>query len=226
MSKFWNWVERNFYSKESNNITERSVIECILNAPKFRISAKELAEYLGVFTKHAKQKLSFLKMKGVLNNNTFLDNFWENNYVINKKMLPKLSEKYPDLAHYFQKIDKHTHSFLGNLKDHDLAGIGERLGDKIKTLLGVPENKNPNNQRQQIDKPVFNRPTNTLIPSDSQIIQWALENQGVITATLLCVKANIPIENAREILEKLHIKQVFDMEVNDKGVIVYKLQEM
>ncbi len=236
MSKFWNWIEKTFYSKEVQNINERSVIEFILSTPKYRITAKLLAEHLGIFTKYAKQKLSLMNMKGVLADNMFLDNIWEKNYVLNKKRLPKLSEQYPDLAEYFQQIDKHTHSFLGNFKEQDfannLARLGERLGEKLNNMLKIPENtnqdqknlhKNPENNSGNNN---FSRPNTAIMPNDSQIIQWALENQNTITATMLCVKANISIEKAREILEKLHLKQVFDIEVNDKGTILYRLQEM
>jgi uncharacterized membrane protein len=58
---------------------------------------------------------------------------------------------------------------------------------------------------------------------DAQIISLAIENQGTVTASAVCVKLNITIDEAQKRLEDLRQKQIFMTEVGQNGGIVYRL---
>lgn len=58
---------------------------------------------------------------------------------------------------------------------------------------------------------------------DAQIISLAIENQGVTTASAVCVKLNITIDEAQKRLEDLRQKQIFMNEVGQNGGLVYRL---
>jgi hypothetical protein len=62
--------------------------------------------------------------------------------------------------------------------------------------------------------------------SDSEVIKIAVEAKGRLTATLLCLKAGISIDESQSVLERLHLKGVFDMQVTDSGSIMYILNDM
>lgn len=80
---------------------------------------------------------------------------------------------------------------------------------------------------------VFNTHTesSTALPAstpnkDAQIISLALENQGVTTASAVCVKLNISIEEAQKRLENLRQKQIFLTEVGQNGGLLYRLLDI
>ncbi|GAB4395544.1 MAG: hypothetical protein OHK0053_04340 [Microscillaceae bacterium] len=58
---------------------------------------------------------------------------------------------------------------------------------------------------------------------DAMIISLALENEGVVSASSVCVKLNISIDEAQKRLEDLRQKQIFISEVNQNGGLVYRL---
>jgi predicted ArsR family transcriptional regulator len=58
---------------------------------------------------------------------------------------------------------------------------------------------------------------------DAQIISLAIENHGTVTASSVCVKLNITIDEAQKRLEDLRQKQIFMTEVGQNGGIVYRL---
>ena len=60
---------------------------------------------------------------------------------------------------------------------------------------------------------------------DSAIIKLALETNGRLTPALLCLKAEMPIDQAENYLRRLQQKGVFDLEVDDEGAIIYLLKE-
>jgi predicted transcriptional regulator len=61
--------------------------------------------------------------------------------------------------------------------------------------------------------------------SDADIISVAVSEKGKLTATMLCLRKNIPIEQAQQLLERLHEKQVFEIVISDKGVVEYHLMD-
>ncbi|NJO00597.1 MAG: hypothetical protein HC880_01940 [Bacteroidia bacterium] len=61
--------------------------------------------------------------------------------------------------------------------------------------------------------------------SDREVISIALEAGGKISVTSLCVKGNVSVDDARNILERLQTKGVFDIEVKDNGSIIYVLND-
>jgi hypothetical protein len=71
--------------------------------------------------------------------------------------------------------------------------------------------------------------TNTPISSpnylnkDAQIISLALENKGIVSASMVCIKLNMGIDEAQKKLEELRQKQVFITEISDNGGLLYRL---
>jgi hypothetical protein len=63
------------------------------------------------------------------------------------------------------------------------------------------------------------------VVSDGEVIQIAVQNQGRITASMLCMKAKIQFEEAKAMLELLQRKGVFEAEVNENGTIIYTLPD-
>ncbi len=62
--------------------------------------------------------------------------------------------------------------------------------------------------------------------SDGEIISIAVDSDGKISPTSLCVKAGISIDESQALLERLHAKGVFDIEIKDNGSIVYLLNDL
>ena len=62
--------------------------------------------------------------------------------------------------------------------------------------------------------------------SDAEVIQTALRTKGRITAGVLCVKADISIDEAKKRLQELQHKGVFDIEATASGALVYVLNEL
>ncbi|TAF34956.1 MAG: hypothetical protein EAZ67_02495 [Cytophagales bacterium] len=60
---------------------------------------------------------------------------------------------------------------------------------------------------------------------DAAVIRLAVQHLGRLTPALLCMKNDIPIDQAKEILEVLYSKGVFDMRVSDSGNIEYWLTD-
>ncbi len=60
---------------------------------------------------------------------------------------------------------------------------------------------------------------------DAAVIRLAVAHNGRLTPALLCMKNDIPINQAKEILENLYTKGVFDMRVSDSGNIEYWLTD-
>jgi predicted transcriptional regulator len=61
--------------------------------------------------------------------------------------------------------------------------------------------------------------------SDAEVIRHAVEANGDITATRLCLKANVTIEEATKKLDQLHTKGVFDIQTSDEGGFFYALND-
>jgi predicted ArsR family transcriptional regulator len=59
--------------------------------------------------------------------------------------------------------------------------------------------------------------------TDSELINLALQNKGVLSASLVCVKLNVSIDEAKQKLEELRQKDIFVSEVNENGALVYRL---
>lgn len=68
--------------------------------------------------------------------------------------------------------------------------------------------------------------TQTKKLTDAEVIQLALKGKGRITAAILCIKAEVSIDQAKEKLQSLQHKGVFDIEVANSGALVYVLNEL
>ena len=62
--------------------------------------------------------------------------------------------------------------------------------------------------------------------SDSEVISIALKAGGKISTVSLCVKGNVSVDEAQLILERLHSRGVFDVEIKDTGSLVYVLNDL
>ena len=60
---------------------------------------------------------------------------------------------------------------------------------------------------------------------DGEVIRLAVECKGKLTASLLCMKANIQYDDAKVMLERLQRKGVFDVDVSDNGSLLYLLRD-
>lgn len=58
---------------------------------------------------------------------------------------------------------------------------------------------------------------------DSAVIQLAIEMNGKLTTTSLCLRKDISIEQAQKVLDELHNKSVFEIKVSNNGVLEYWL---
>lgn len=57
--------------------------------------------------------------------------------------------------------------------------------------------------------------------SDAEVIQLALQAGGRLTPALLCLKANISIDEAKAKLDELYRKDVFAVDVTESGSMAY-----
>ncbi|TAE74868.1 MAG: hypothetical protein EAZ85_03815 [Bacteroidetes bacterium] len=73
----------------------------------------------------------------------------------------------------------------------------------------------PNTQKSIEQSPTISR--------DAQIISLAIENNNIISASLICVKLNLNIDEAQKKLEELRQKQVFISEIGENGGLLYRL---
>lgn len=59
--------------------------------------------------------------------------------------------------------------------------------------------------------------------NDSEIIKLAANSDGKLTSAMLCIEAEISIDQAKKMLDNLQEKGVFEVKVNNDGVIIYEL---
>ena len=62
--------------------------------------------------------------------------------------------------------------------------------------------------------------------SDKDVIDVAMANQGKVTATILCARLDISIDDATQKLDSLHNKGIFTLENTTSGHLVYELVDM
>lgn len=61
---------------------------------------------------------------------------------------------------------------------------------------------------------------------DSAILKLAIENDGRLTPTLICVEKKIPLDDAQDLLDRLYEKGAFHIEVDEvDGMIEYWLRD-
>lgn len=61
---------------------------------------------------------------------------------------------------------------------------------------------------------------------DSAILKLAIENDGRLTPTLICVEKKIPLDDAQDLLDRLYEKGAFHIEVDEMdGMIEYWLRD-
>lgn len=83
--------------------------------------------------------------------------------------------------------------------------------------------------KRALDNPSENDLSFNYLPprlTDRDVINIALETDGRVSPTSLCVKGDVNIDEARTLLERLHAKGVFDVEIKDNGNLVYILNDL
>lgn len=61
---------------------------------------------------------------------------------------------------------------------------------------------------------------------DAEVIRIAVQGDGRISAASLCLKANISADKAKEKLEELYQKGIFQVDVSDNGTVIYFLNDI
>ncbi|MEM6806979.1 MAG: hypothetical protein AAF696_36600 [Bacteroidota bacterium] len=61
--------------------------------------------------------------------------------------------------------------------------------------------------------------------TDAEVISAAVESKGRLIPGVLCINADISIDQAKEKLQELQHKGVFDIEVTPEGAMVYLLND-
>jgi|GEM_PF-1703826 len=59
--------------------------------------------------------------------------------------------------------------------------------------------------------------------TDAEVIQLAIRSGGKLTPAALCVKAEVPVDEAKAKLEELYRKEIFTMDVSETGTLTYVL---
>ncbi len=59
--------------------------------------------------------------------------------------------------------------------------------------------------------------------TDAEVIQLAIRSGGKLTPAALCVKAEVPVDEAKAKLEELYRKEIFTMDVSQTGTLTYVL---
>jgi predicted HTH transcriptional regulator len=67
------------------------------------------------------------------------------------------------------------------------------------------------------------KPKKTTELTDSQVIRLALQNQNYLTVAYLCAQAEVSLEEAQKKLEELYLKNVFELNINENGGLIYTL---
>jgi len=70
-----------------------------------------------------------------------------------------------------------------------------------------------------------NQPTQKDL-SDGDIISLAVKSKGKLTPASLCMKAKISVDDAKEKLNELHEKGVFEIKVTDSGTVTYVINDL
>jgi hypothetical protein len=60
---------------------------------------------------------------------------------------------------------------------------------------------------------------------DAEVIQLAVANSGRLTASALCLKANVSVDEAKAKLDELYRKEIFTLDVSDTGTLTYALTD-
>ncbi|MCB0837942.1 MAG: hypothetical protein KDE26_25475 [Bacteroidetes bacterium] len=111
------------------------------------------------------------------------------------------------------------------LNGMNTRGIFKQSYDyKDYTTVFVLKNKQLyENLTQKVKTPVKQEAESAI--SDSEVIALAVKLSGKLTAAALCVKKDVPLNIAQAKLEELQRKDVFDIELNEKGALVYVLND-
>ncbi len=119
-----------------------------------------------------------------------------------RKFLKQLIAKGFVKSHYngsFQRV------YISNINHR-----GQEIGDAEK--VEIPSLETADDGRIRID--------------DSEILKLAIENDGRLTPTLICVEKQISLDDAQEVLDKLYEKGAFHIEVDEyDGMIEYWLRD-
>ncbi len=100
-----------------------------------------------------------------------------------------------------------------------------RFGRRVKqfALSVFPTEQNLRFQLQGLSSTTQLKANDPL--SDADVIRHAVDAKGDITATRLCLKASVTIEEAAKKLDQLHTKGVFDIQTSDEGGFFYSLND-
>ena len=109
--------------------------------------------------------------------------------------------------------------FLNNGILHYRLGTGFRIVYKLdRSLMSGKLPKRPERKVHKVEQPQGY--------SDGDVISLAVKQRGKLSAAALCMKANIPIDEADKRLKDLQENGVFEIQVDDNGAILYVLNDM
>ena len=119
-------------------------------------------------------------------------------------------------------------SFLSGGGSYVLPGSSSDLTEQFSKLLGNNEWVKKLGFGDLIPQKGKNtgNTMSTTQSRDAQIITLALENQGLVSASQVCLKLNISIDEAQRRLEELRQKQIFITEVSQNGGLLYRLLDI
>ena len=111
------------------------------------------------------------------------------------------------------------------------ANFRKALYDQGNTMhrpLGQPDHKSPDNWRYANDAQfrVMNSKSHEKEKPERVILKLAKENKGFLTASEVALEADIPIDEAKKLLDALVTKGFAELRVRRSGSLVYAITDM
>ncbi|NJL14341.1 MAG: hypothetical protein HC913_15910 [Microscillaceae bacterium] len=134
------------------------------------------------------------------------------------RLTPRTLSEYTDLSESEASRKLHLMLYEGIFKyeyDENYLPVFTLSNVVQRALLDSPPDLQPLYLRSEVTR-----------LSDSEVIGIALKANGRISATSLCLRGKVPIEEAQYILERLQARGVFDVEVTENGTVVYRLHDL
>ena len=248
MSSFTNFFKKifsaKFYFKSLSIYSDVEILEVVHQ--KGLISTKKLSQTLEISWLDASHRLETLQRRGALK--MFYDVMGGNSYTlkeeiddfsflrdlysgeINEETILQLSEECNGQAQPvhlcimanipMKEAKKHFKFF----KKKGILSTVYTTHWQVRYVLTntMTSNRNklaaPKSQRKklQIGNPII---------QDSEIIKLAIQSKGKLSATSLCLKKEIEVDLAQQVLNNLQERHVFDIHVNNNGTIEYWLND-
>lgn len=206
---FWN------KNTDRRKISDELVYVLILSSEERRITAKTLSQILNISLEKAIFKLSWMFIKNKLNLQLFeMDEQGYSFYTVSSVTLVALLQEAQPLV-----VEDTTFTQIC----YELSLRKSSDKKKIQVELQKYAVDDYQNEKLKID---IQEKFNHQVIKDGEVIVWAIEHQGFLTIQILAAKAKINLDEARYLLEKLHLKGVFELEISENGVLKYMLHEV